>query len=427
MDISWTEIFNLSAFALISIFILIAVAGLLYFRLRQYRLAIKEISEFSDAFLSGNFKKIYLSDVRLNSVAVSLNSMASEINSRLNGIAEERNKTEAILKSMTEGILITDVKARVALANPAVMKLLGINGDMTGETVIVATRMSELHNMVMETIRKKEVLAEELYIPYPEGLYLMATAVPLYSHEAPVNISGAVLSLHDITRVKKLEEVRKTFVANVSHEMKTPITAIKGFAETLLDGAIDDRDYALKFLETIRAHSERINSLVDDLLTISRIELGDLSIEKQDVDLGSVIDTVFTTLMNKAKAKGLYLEKSLPSGPVYVRADRDRLIQVFLNLVENGIKFTERGGITAGLANDGGRSFLFVHDTGMGVPKSHIPRLGERFYRVDNARSRELGGTGLGLAIVKHLVKAHGWDMAIESVHGKETTVRLLM
>lgn len=420
-------IFNLSAFALIIISILIAVTGILYVRFRQYRLALKEIAEFAEAFPSGDFKKIYLSDTRLNPVAVSLNSMASEIRSRLDEIAEERNKTEAILKSMTEGILITDIKARVVLANPAVMKLLDINADMTGETVIVATRIAELQNMVMEAIRKKEALAEEIYIPYPESLHLMATAVPLYSHEVPVNISGAVLSLHDITRVKKLEEVRKTFVANVSHEMKTPITAIKGFAETLLDGALDDRDYALKFLETIRAHSERINSLVDDLLTISRIELGDLRIEKQDVDLNSIIDTVFTTLMNKAKAKGLYLKKALPAGPIHVHADRDRLIQVLLNLVENGIKFTERGGITAGLDKADGRSFLFVHDTGLGVPKSHIPRLGERFYRVDNARSRELGGTGLGLAIVKHLVKAHGWEMAIESIHGKETTVRLLM
>lgn len=420
-------IFNLSALPLISIFILLSVAVMLYLRLRKYKFALKEIAEFAEAFLAGNFKKIYLADDSLNPVAVSLNSMASEIRSRLNDLAEERNKTEAILKSMTEGILITDIKARVMLVNPAAMKLLSMNSGMTGETVIVATRIAELQRMVLETINRGEVLVGEVYIKYPEGLHLMATAVPLYSHAVPENISGAVLSLHDITRLKKLEEVRKTFVANVSHEMKTPITAIKGFAETLLDGALNDRSYALKFLETIRAHSERINNLVDDLLTISRIELGDLRIEKQEVDLGGIIDTVFTTLMDKAKVKGLYLKKALPAGPVYVSADRDRLIQIFLNLVENGIKFSEHGGITVGLDNVDGRSSLFVHDTGMGVPKSHISRLGERFYRVDSARSRELGGTGLGLAIVKHLVKAHGWDMEIESVHGKETTVRLLM
>jgi two-component system phosphate regulon sensor histidine kinase PhoR len=248
-------------------------------------------------------------------------------------------------------------------------------------------------------------------------------------------MSGIVLTFHDITRLKKLEEVRKDFVANVSHEIKTPITAIKGFAETLIEGALDDKQNARKFLETIKNHSERLNSLVSDLLTLSGIELGDIQIAKQDVNVGEVIDSVFTTLGKKAQKKGLYLKKQIAPEVGEMRADRDRLIQILLNLVDNGIKFTEKGGITIAVTREKFRGkgdeesdflTIAVNDSGTGIPKKHLSRLGERFYRVDRARSRELGGTGLGLAIVKHLVKAQGWEMEIESTEGEGTTVRIL-
>jgi two-component system phosphate regulon sensor histidine kinase PhoR len=249
-----------------------------------------------------------------------------------------------------------------------------------------------------------------------------------------------MLSFHDITRLRQLEDMRKDFVANVSHEIKTPITAIKGFAETLLGGAIDDKENASKFLQTIKNHSERLNSLVEDLLTLSRIELGDIKIEKTAVSLDDVIDTVFTTLRKKADIKGLYLRKEIPENLGEIRADRNRLTQILLNLVDNGIKFTETGGVTVIIRSEKDliselktqnsklADFLeiSVEDTGIGIPQKHLPRLGERFYRVDSSRSRELGGTGLGLAIVKHLVKAHGWEMKIESTQGKGTIVSIL-
>jgi two-component system phosphate regulon sensor histidine kinase PhoR len=229
-------------------------------------------------------------------------------------------------------------------------------------------------------------------------------------------------------------------VANVSHEIKTPITAIRGFAETLLEGALDDKENAYKFLETIKNHSERLNSLVSDLLTLSRIELGDIKIEKETVDLNNVVDTVFETLKEKAQSKGLYLKKEISPMAPEVRADRNRLIQILLNLVDNGIKFTEKGGVTIKVQsvrenpelltlNSQPRNFteISVEDTGIGIPKKHLSRLGERFYRVDKARSREMGGTGLGLAIVKHIVKAHDWEMQIESIPGKGTTVKIIV
>lgn len=420
-------IFNLPSIALIIIFVLLAVAVFLTILIRRYRLAIREISKFADSFLSGDFKKLYLPGDHLAAVSLALNSMVSEIRARVNDIAEERSKLEAILNCMTDGILITDTKARIVLANPAATELLNIRIDILGEPVTMAIRVAEIHNLVMEVISKEAMVTAEIELPNPDRLYIIATAAPLHSPENLEGLAGVVLSLHDITRIKQLEEVRKTFVANVSHEIKTPITAIKGFAETLIDGALHDKENAVKFLNTIKAHSERINSLVDDLLTISRIESGKIKIEAAPLDINTVIDTVFTLLLDKAKAKGLYLRKTIPSEPLFISADRDRLIQIFLNLVENGIKFTAAGGVTIGIEKTDSHTVICVEDTGSGIAKEHLSRLGERFYRVDMARSRELGGTGLGLAIVKHLVKAHGWDLRIESVYGKGTEIKIII
>jgi two-component system phosphate regulon sensor histidine kinase PhoR len=225
--------------------------------------------------------------------------------------------------------------------------------------------------------------------------------------------------------MKKLEQMRKDFMANVSHEIKTPVTAIKGFAETLLDGAIFDKDNALKFLNTIKNQSERLNRIVEDLLTISKIELGVIRIDKTDVDISDVVDSAMNALVVQAAGKNIALRKSLEPDNMTIRADRDKLEQILLNLLDNAIKFTESGSITIGVSRDEGMQYVYVKDTGSGIPGKYLPRLGERFFRVDPSRSRELGGTGLGLAIVKHLVKAHGWEMKILSEEGRGTEVRV--
>ena len=195
----------------------------------------------------------------------------------------------------------------------------------------VATKRN-IHNLVIKVI-ETETVTQDIDITYPGDLSIAATAVPLYSYDISEGISGVVLSLHDITKIKRLEEMRKNFVANVSHELKTPITAIRGFAETLIQGALDDKANAVKFLDTIKAHSDRINNLVDDLLTLSRIELGDINIEKGDVDISRITDTVFTTLRGNAQKKGLF-KKGL-SVKYDIQADRDRLMQILLNLAES--------------------------------------------------------------------------------------------
>jgi two-component system phosphate regulon sensor histidine kinase PhoR len=417
-----------------SLFVLCIVILVGLIQTERITKSIEEMTVFSKDVASGNFKKrLFIKEKgELGELGKNINEMAQELSFRLQHSQDEKNKVEAILRNMSDGLILTDTKGIIILSNDAVAKLFGITSNIEGKTILETLRKAELMEMIEKVIETRERLSREIEISYPRELHLTSTAAPF---SIKSEVSGVVITFHDISRLKKLENIRKDFVANVSHEMKTPITAIKGFAETLLEGAIDDRDNARKFLETIKTHSERLNSLVSDLLTLSRIELGDVKIEKTPVNLNEVADAVFGTLKEKAQKKGLYLEKQIPIEFQEIHADRNRFIQILLNLVDNGIKFTEKGFVRIEVKKIRGwedekkdENFIeiSVEDTGLGIPKKHIPRLGERFYRVDTARSRELGGTGLGLAIVKHLVKAHGWEMMIESTEGKGTTVKII-
>jgi two-component system phosphate regulon sensor histidine kinase PhoR len=391
--------------------------------------SVEEIAAFSREVKAGNFKtRLFLKEKgEIGELAKNINAMAHELKTRLEWSNEESHRMEELLKNMHDGFMLLDVQGKVLICNPAAKKVFGVERDIEGSPLLEVIRNVGLTDIMRKVTDKEESVVQEIEIAHPKELYLMATAVPFYYPPSSENVSGVMLSFYDITRLKQLEDMRKDFVANVSHEIKTPITAIKGFAETLLGGAIDDKENASRFLQTIKNHSERLNSLVEDLLTLSRIELGDIKIEKTAVSLDDIIDAVFTTLRNKAGMKGIYLRREIAEALGEIKADRNRLVQILLNLVDNGIKFTETGGVTVKVKSEEKENFIeiSVEDTGIGIPQKHLPRLGERFYRVDSSRSRELGGTGLGLAIVKHLVNAHGWEMKIESVQGKGTKARI--
>ncbi len=236
-----------------------------------------------------------------------------------------------------------------------------------------------------------------------------------------------MLVFHDVTRLKKLERMRVDFVANVTHEIKTPLTAILGFVETLQEGAIEDRETAKKFLSTIARHAERLNRLVDDLLTISNTELGEIHFSFESVALSGIAQSVLHMIQQKAEEKKIEITSAIPEDLPLIRADRDRLSQVLINVLDNAVKFTPEGGrVTLAASPAAGQEVVVrITDTGIGVPRDEISRLGERFYRVDKTRSRELGGTGLGLSIVKHLMAAHKGRMEIESQLGRGTSVSL--
>ena len=390
------------------------------------RRLLRQITEFSRSLSRGEIdKRLYLKNAgEFSEIAENLTAMSVRLQDMIARNEEERNRLNVILKSIPDALLIIDAKGNIILSSSSAREFFG-DVPMTGMQFIEVVRSNEISDLV-DTVRKTLTPGmTEFRIESPEEKYLSVRVSPLFYKEN--ELSGFVAVFHDITQIEKLEQVRKDFIANVSHEIKTPITAIKGFADTLLDGALDDRENAVRFIGTIKSNSERINSLVDDLMTISKIELGVIKVEKAMIDIEDVFRNVLELVKDKADAKNLSLTVSNRPGLREIKADRNRLIQILTNLVDNAIKFTEAGSVTFGIDKEDEKAFLFIEDTGIGVAAKHLPRLGERFYRVDPARSRKMGGTGLGLAIVKHLVKAHGWQLLIESREGKGTKIRIMI
>jgi two-component system phosphate regulon sensor histidine kinase PhoR len=406
--------------------VLLAAGIFSLWQMDHIRRLTRQIRDFSRSIARGELgKKLFLERAgEFDEIAESLNTMSVELKNSIASHEEERHRLNVILRSVPDALFIVDAHGIILLSSLAARKLFG-EIALQGKPFIEVVRNSEFLSLVENVQKQQAAGVAEIRIDSPLSQYCVVQVSPLfYSEREP---SGFITVFHDITQLKKLEQTRKDFVANISHEIKTPITAIQGFADTLLEGALDDREHAVKFLQTIKANSERINSLVDDLMTISKLELGVIKVEKSSVDIQDVAEHVLTVLRDKAAAKNLTIKARVLPEPRTIEADRDRLIQILTNLVDNAIKFTETGGVTFGDAQENGKVYLFVEDTGIGIPQKHLPRLGERFYRVDPGRSRNMGGTGLGLAIVKHLVKAHGWDIKIESTHGKGTKVKIFL
>ncbi|MGE5238739.1 MAG: ATP-binding protein [Chloroflexota bacterium] len=404
--------------------VLFATVMLSLWQMNSLRKMLSELGVFSRSLAQGEIgKRLHLSKAgEFSEIAADLNSMSATLQETIRRHEEERNRLNVILQSIPDAVLIMDPASVIQLSSDS-SKAFFDDAHLTGKALLEVVRSYECQQLIEEVRETVTPLTSQFRIESPVDRYITATISPFFYGQE--DLSGFVAVFHDITQLRKLEEVRKDFIANLSHEIKTPITAIKGFAETLLEGALDDKEHALKFLRSVQQNSERINSLVDDLMVLSRIELGDLPVEKAVLDVRDVIENVSAILEMKAAEKALSLQTFIGAEVGVIEADRDKLIQILTNLVDNAIKFTETGSVVFGADTQDGRTFLFVEDTGVGIPPKHLPRLGERFYRVDPARSRIMGGTGLGLAIVKHLVKAHRWDMQIDSSPGKGTKVRI--
>ena len=289
---------------------------------------------------------------------------------------------QVIFESMIEGLLLLDEHGRIQLANRAFADLFGITSDIRGWTVIEVLRLHELAALVNSLETQKQVSGFEIKVPGPTERWLQINAAAIYNGGGKRH--GTVLVFHDLTRLKQLENARQEFVANVSHELRTPLSLIKGYAETLLDGAKDNPETATRFLQTIDRNAERLRLLIEDLLTISELETGRVRLNIHTVALAQAVAEVLEDFKRRAAAKGMTLVNQAPDLPV--RADPGRLEQILGNIVDNAIKYGRAGGTVS----------------------EALERVFERFYRVDKARSREQGGTGLGLAIVKHLVQSHG-------------------
>jgi two-component system, OmpR family, phosphate regulon sensor histidine kinase PhoR len=313
---------------------------------------------------------------------------------------------DAVFNSMADGLLLLDRQGRVQLANRAFRALFEITADIRSLTVMEALRLHQVDELVSSLPRHKQVLGFELELPGLDKRWLEINAAAIFDPDGRHH--GAILVFHDLTQLKQLENTRKDFVANVSHELRTPLSLIKGYVETLLDGAQNNPDVATKFLRTIDRNAERLKLLIEDLLTLSELESGRVTLHLQPVSLRPVVDKVLSDFKARADARRIQLTAEIPD--LNARADPDRLEQVIGNLIDNAIKYGKPEGkvvVTARPAN-GAQVEVSVQDDGPGIPPAALERVFERFYRVDKARSREQGGTGLGLAIVKHLVQSHG-------------------
>jgi len=362
-------------------------------------------------------------------LARALNALAQRLRDRLEDLQHERAKIGAILDGMVEGVLAVDGRGHVVLMNERARAMFGLQAKRPeGTPLLEVVRHVGLHELVGQCRMSGEgtVVRRELRVAGAVERTVQANAVPL---RLAADDPGVVMMLHDVTELRRLEQVRTEFVANVSHELRTPLTAIQGYLETLLSGALEDREHARRFLEIVFRHTERLGRLLNDLTDLSNIELGRVILKIEPTRVDDVVESVLAIIRPRADAGGVTLTADLAARTPPVQADRDRLAQILINLVDNAVKYTPRGGrvtVRAGPAA-GFRVVIAVEDTGAGIPAADLPRITERFYRVDKARSRELGGTGLGLAIVKHLVAAHGGQLDIESEVDRGTTVRVTL
>ena len=333
---------------------------------------------------------------------------------------DAKAQQQVLFNSMIEGLLLLDRTQKIYLANRSFKNLFGLKAELRGRTVLEALRLHELDELVRRVQVEGQVFDYEFKLPDLSENWLRVNAAVI-SNSAGER-EGTILVFHDLTRLKQLERTREDFVANVSHELRTPLSLIKGYVETLLDGARNNPEVAERFLKIIDRNTQRLDLLIQDLLTISALESGRMKLNLQPVELPPLAAKVLADLHAMADNKNVALINVLPE--LTAVADANRLDQVFANLVDNAIKYGKaNGSVTVGgqkLA--GGRLEIFVQDDGPGIPAESLDRVFERFYRVDKARSRDQGGTGLGLSIVKHIVHAHGGEVRVASELGKGST-----
>jgi two-component system phosphate regulon sensor histidine kinase PhoR len=362
----------------------------------------------------------------LGALGRALNVMVLRLREQINNLETERAKATAILDGMVEGVVAVDGQECILLMNERARAMFGVGSARgEGKPFLEVIRNADLHEIFRSGRTAGDVFRHEFRLLNPVDRTLRVTAVPLrLAGEDP----GLVLVIDDVTELRRLEQVRTEFIANVSHELRTPLTAIQGYLETLLGGALEEPEHAHRFVEIAFRHTERLGRLLNDLTDLSNIELGKVSLRLAPTPLRPIVDSVLELVAAKARDGEVMLTAEV-SEAIHVQADHDRLVQVLINLVDNAVKYTPAGGAVTVRARPTAdrRIEVSVSDTGVGIPRADLPRITERFYRVDKARSRELGGTGLGLAIVKHLVLAHGGDLAIDSEEGRGTTVRVLL
>jgi two-component system, OmpR family, phosphate regulon sensor histidine kinase PhoR len=416
---------------LVATLIVLLIGALVAFAFaRMFAARVQRLQRFSQRIAEGDFRPLIREGPRdeLSDLADTLNLTAARMDREIRLLSGERNRSSAILRSMVEGVAVIDAEERVVFYNRAFSEILNVDAaGAEGRPLIEVVRNSDLLSLIRRALHGEEGLQTDITMGITQTQSFSITAAPVKALDVSASgrapdekPSGAVVVLHDVTELRRLERVRQDFVANVSHEFKTPLTAIQGFAETLLAGALDDPENNRRFLEIIRNHAMRLARLTNDLLKLARIEAGKMELEFSSVGLLELIEACTETTLLKANRKEITLEITVPPQLPTVRGDAALLRDVLQNLLDNAIQYTPpRGHISVVASATTREAIITVADTGIGIPLADSERIFERFYRVDAARSREAGGTGLGLSIAKHIVEAHGGKLWVESTVGQ--------
>ncbi len=421
------------------LFVVFGAALVMLFISRNISRPLEEMTRSAEQFARGDFnlrmtpRLRRTSSLEVTALATSMDRMAEVLDDKIKTIVTHRNQLEAVFSSMVESVIAIDSDERVISINTAAARLFGIGRQAAqGKVVQEIIRHSHLQEQIQKILATRESLEEEIVLQEKWGdRYLQTNVVPLYDGKG--ESVGVLIVMNDVTSLRRLERVRRDFVANVSHELRTPITSIRGYVETLLDGALDNREDSTRFLEVVLRQSERLSAIIEDLLALSRIEQGtsDGSISMEEGLLVHVLEAAVQTCQVNADQQGVALTLECPEGLLVMMNDT-LLEQAVVNLLVNAIRYSRAGQTVAVRAalqktTDQSQVLISVKDTGCGIAPEHQPRLFERFYRSDKARSRQQGGTGLGLAIVKHIVQAHNGTVDVKSELGKgsEFTIAL--
>lgn len=403
--------------------IVFIIAGAISFRIaHQLTRPLEKITRVARQITNMNYKsrvQIRNQD-EIGQLGQAINTMADSLQVQMNRIRENETRLSSVLDNMVSGVVMIDEQGVIVLLNRPAEEIMGFTSkELIGKPFDGAKLPFELTQMIQECMDRNEHIRDEMNFYYPEERILEVNLVPMIQVEQLW--AGLVIVLHDITAIRRLEKVRSEFVANVSHELKTPVAAVKGFAETLLAGAMNDPAIARQFLQIIYDESERLNRLIGDILELSKVESKRIPLQFSPVHLNGFMGKTLEMMQTEAEKKSIDLAFQV-SEELYLEADEDRLGQIMINLLSNGINYTPEGGKVrvkamsiAGDNQEAEKIRIVISDTGIGIPKKDLPRIFERFYRVDKARSRSSGGTGLGLSIVKHLVELHKGTIRVES------------
>ncbi len=397
---------------------------------RRFSRPITQMTPVAESMAAGDYTK-RLPNGRTDEIgklSITLNRLAEKLTERVETISKDRNKLQAILESMVEGVIAVDDSERIIHMNLAAGKIIGVlHDECIGKPVWEVTRLREICEILSATIKNKREIESDLKITSRGN----ETVVEMYASpvfDAGAELVGAVVALHDVSQIHNLERIRRDFVANASHELKTPITAIRGMVETMIDDERMPKENRTSFLAKMRDQSIRLSTIVTDILTLARLESAGGLLEKTRTNLGDLVMAAASPFRVSAQEKGVSLETEFPGAPIYLPVDREAISLVVSNLLDNALKHTPGGGLIWVRLNAGESAVTIeIADTGIGIDPIHHPRIFERFYRVDKARSRELGGTGLGLYIVKHIALSHGGVVTVQSEPGEGSVFRVVL